>query len=275
MAETVTPFRPPGWPANQPPEPEILPPEEIIIDPQDPEILRARLARDHADLMRRFVELEQGAARIPAVKTEADAQRIVDFVAQQCRSLTTEAKQIHDREKKPFLQCSRVVDDFFLRRIEKFGVVIAQVSGRAELFYKRKKAEQRQREDEQRRRAAVEAHARAEEAARLEREAKKIAAADRSAAVRLGLQAQEAADRSAAAQAIVDAPPAPTRIHGDFGAVAFEKTRWRFEVVDPTQIPLGYLKPDDDAINAAIADGVREIPGIEIFEDHQFQIRRC
>jgi FtsZ-interacting cell division protein YlmF len=266
MAETATPIRP-GIGHN-------LPPEEII-DPQDPEILRARLGRDHADLLRRFVELEQGAARIPAVKTEADAQRIVDFVAQQCTPLKTEAKQIHDREKKPFLQCGKVVDEFFLRRIERFGVVVAQVSQHAELFYKRKKVEQRQREEEQRRRAAAEAHRAAEEAARLQVEARKTAATDRAAAARLGVEAQEAEERAAVAQAIVEAPPAATRIHGDYGAVAFEKTRWRFEVVDPTQIPLGYLKLDDDAINAAIADGVREIPGLEIFEEHQFQIRRC
>jgi FtsZ-interacting cell division protein YlmF len=266
MAETATPIRP-GIGHN-------LPPEEII-DPQDPEILRARLARDHADLMRRFVELEQGAARIPAVKTEADAQRIVDFVAEQCTPLKTAAKQIHDREKKPFLLCSRVVDDFFLRRIEKFNLAIAGVTARADQYYRQKKALQRRREEAERQAAAERQRQAAAEAARLETEAKKRAATDRAAAVRLGLQAQEAADRAAAQQAIVEAPGAPVRLHGDFGAVAFEKTRWRFEVVDPTQIPLGYLKPDDDAINAAIAEGIRDIPGLEIFEDQTFVIRRC
>jgi hypothetical protein len=267
-----------------------LPPGAEIIDPQDPEILRARLGRDHADLMRRFVELEQGAGRIPAVRTEADAQRIVDFVAQQCTPLMTEAKQSHTREKKPYLQCSRVVDEFFLRRIDKFNLAVGAVKARADQFLQQKKAAQRRREEAERLAAAERQRQAAAEAARLEAEAQKKAATDRAAAVRLGLEAQEAADRAAREQAIAEAPGAPVRLHGDFGAVGFEKQEWDYEVDDPSLglaealdaaglghlvYRLGYLVPDDAAVKAAIADGVREIAGLRIFQRDKFIIRRC
>lgn len=43
--------------------------------------------------------------------------------------------------------------------------------------------------------------------------------------------------------------------------------RWTFEVVDHNQIPNGYWSIDEGAIKAAIAEGVREIPGVRIYEE--------
>jgi hypothetical protein len=43
--------------------------------------------------------------------------------------------------------------------------------------------------------------------------------------------------------------------------------RWTFEVVDRNQIPNGYWTLDEGAVKAAIADGVREIPGVRIYEE--------
>ncbi|QKZ11327.1 hypothetical protein [Spirosoma sp. KUDC1026] len=43
--------------------------------------------------------------------------------------------------------------------------------------------------------------------------------------------------------------------------------RWTFEVVDRNQIPNGYWIIDEGAIKAAIADGIREIPGVRIYEE--------
>lgn len=43
--------------------------------------------------------------------------------------------------------------------------------------------------------------------------------------------------------------------------------KWRFDVVDPNQVPNGYWIIDEGAIKADIANGVREIPGVRIYEE--------
>jgi hypothetical protein len=43
--------------------------------------------------------------------------------------------------------------------------------------------------------------------------------------------------------------------------------RWTFEVIDRNQIPNGYWIIDEGAIKTAIAEGVREIPGVRIYEE--------
>src|SRR5690349_3766104 len=127
MAE-VTALRP-GIGHNSPP------PDNETVPTTDTAALRALLTRDHADLMRRFVELEQGARRIPEeITDEADAQRLLDFVAHQCRPLIDEAEKTHHTIKRPYLQCGRVVDQFFLRRIEAFKIAILPISKRADDF---------------------------------------------------------------------------------------------------------------------------------------------
>jgi hypothetical protein len=43
--------------------------------------------------------------------------------------------------------------------------------------------------------------------------------------------------------------------------------KWTFEITDPNQVPNGYWIIDEGAIKADIANGVREIPGIRIYEE--------
>ena len=44
-----------------------------------------------------------------------------------------------------------------------------------------------------------------------------------------------------------------------------ERERWVFSVEDPAQVPREYLCPDEKAIRAAVAAGVREIAGVAIY----------
>ena len=267
MAE-VTALRP-GIGHNSPP------PDNETVPTLDTATLRALLTRDYADLMRRFVELEQGARRLPEeIGNEAEAQRLLDFVAHQCRPLIDEAQTAHDDVKRPYLQCGRIVDQFFLRRIEAFKVVLVPVSKRAENFLKRKRVEQRAQEDEQRRRAAEDKRKAEAEAERLAAAAREAEAHNRAEAAELGRQAEVAQAAAAAAAAIVEAPGAPVRLHGEYGATAYTKEQWTYTIADPTEIPLAYLMPDDDAIRAAIARGIRAIPGIDIHKEERFTIRR-
>ena len=43
--------------------------------------------------------------------------------------------------------------------------------------------------------------------------------------------------------------------------------KWNFEIQDPNQVPNGYWVIDEAAIKADIANGVRDIPGVRIYEE--------
>ncbi|GAB3780562.1 hypothetical protein GCM10028818_32990 [Spirosoma horti] len=50
--------------------------------------------------------------------------------------------------------------------------------------------------------------------------------------------------------------------------------KWTFNIVDPNQVPNGYWIIDEGAIKADIANGVREIPGVRIYEEAVTTFRR-
>ena len=54
----------------------------------------------------------------------------------------------------------------------------------------------------------------------------------------------------------------------------FERKDWTFKIVDFERIPREYLMVDSKKVNAAIRAGVREIPGIEIYQEVEIATRR-
>lgn len=80
--------------------------------------------------------------------------------------------------------------------------------------------------------------------------------------------------KAEAAKAGIEAPPlmpvpAPrpdsiTRTEG--GASASIRTQWTGEITDPDQVPREYCSPDQGKITQAVKAGIREIPGIRIYE---------
>ncbi|MFP4087736.1 MAG: hypothetical protein ACLFUL_13185 [Desulfobacteraceae bacterium] len=79
---------------------------------------------------------------------------------------------------------------------------------------------------------------------------------------------KEAAESGVEPPPITPAPaPKPdnvTRTEG--GASASIKTQWTGEIVDPEAVPREYCSPDEKKIRQAVKDGVREIPGVKIYE---------
>ena len=55
------------------------------------------------------------------------------------------------------------------------------------------------------------------------------------------------------------------------GASAVQK-RWTFKVLDLAQVPREYLELDQVAVNAAIRNGARDIPGLEIFQAEKLAV---
>jgi hypothetical protein len=259
-------YREPGIGDNQPP-----------VDYNDPDILQARLEREYADMLARFAELELGAAKVPIkIATDSEARSVVDWVAQQCKTLITQAERAHTKEKAPYLAGGRTVDRFFNDRIKRLNNTIGPIQRRVQTYFDLKKAEIRRREDAERREAERRRQVALEEAQRLAREAAaREQLGDRRGAINLAKAARDQEDNAAVAEAQAGAPPAPVHIHGEYGATAFAREVWTYEVMDPAAVPLGYLTIDDAAVKGAIRDGIREIPGIRIYQDERFTIKRC
>jgi hypothetical protein len=66
---------------------------------------------------------------------------------------------------------------------------------------------------------------------------------------------------------VVDIPKeAPKSIQTNFGGITSVE-QWDFRVVDKSIVPLEFLVVDESAIRRKIKDGVRSIPGVEIFSE--------
>jgi hypothetical protein len=122
---------------------------------------------------------------------------------------------------------------------------------------------------------------RAEEQKR--QEAARLAAQEAERQALEAAQALEASGQEAAAEAVVEqaietseaeakaAKLGPTR--GDHGSTTSARKVWKWRVADKTQVPMEYLTVDKLLVNQAVKAGVREIPGLEIYEDVQVAIR--
>ena len=253
---------------NHPPEP---------IDPI--EGLTARLAETHSDLVARFRDLELGCARVPdPLESEEDAAILTDFIAQ-CQRHIKKAEATHKQEKELFLKAGRAVDAFFKRRCDKLIAALAPGVSRLKAYRDQVALLERQRHEEARRaaeeearRAAAEAEEHRAAAERLAREAQDFG--DRRHAAQELQLAEAAAERAAIAGREATAPLEPTRIRGDYGALAYVTRSWTFEVVDLDQVPREYMSLDVEVVREAITkDGVREIPGLRICQAESLRIK--
>jgi hypothetical protein len=260
--------RSPGIGHNQPPEP---------LDPI--ERLNAQLTASYADLLGRFRDLELACARVPnLIESGEEAATATDFIAQ-CQVHIKKAEAAHKKEKELFLKAGRVVDAFFKRRCEKLTVALAPVSSRLKAYHDAIAEAERRRHEEARRAAEEEARRAAMEAEEHRALAERLAVGAqgyderRRAAEELQL-AEEAAERAEMANLRASAPMEPTRIRGDYGATAYVTRTWTFEVIDLDRVPREYMSLDVEVVREAITKhGVREIPGLRIFQSENLRVR--
>jgi hypothetical protein len=144
------------------------------------------------------------------------------------------------RIKKPVLHAQRLIDGEAKALSDRVMAAVAEVEARVTTYLRAKEAEIRR---------AAEA-----EAARLAAEADDITLAVLN-------QAKEATALEL------------TRTRGLGGALTALVDRWTYEVVDMAVMPRGYLMPNDAAIRGSIKAGVRDIPGLRIFNDSRAMIR--
>jgi hypothetical protein len=220
---------------------------EIDPQPQErPETLPA--TRNVLDLERAKRAFEPYRQKIATMQADADALEIKDEqgekgavdAAAQAKRLVTD---LEGQRKKVIKDPDRFVRDVnaFVRVFRKpLDEVVNTLRTKIGAFQYQKELERRKIEK-----------AMQEEAARLQEKLK-----------------------AEAAQAGIEAPPvmpvpAPkpdsvTRTEG--GATASIRTQWTGEITDPDQVPREYCSPDEKKINQAVKAGIREIPGVRIFE---------
>lgn len=306
MSETHTPA---GIGDNLPPPPT----EYWVPTTLDEATLVAELAEHNGDLEARFTSLMDAMLRfrerVGAIGDDETLTRAGGFVLQ-LRDCAKECDARRVNAKAPFLAGGAVIDGFFKGgMVDRLNACAAEIT-RLQSAYQNAKVErerreaaereriQRERQDAERRATAeAERQKRAAEQARLEAERAAATArneAERAEAQRQAAEAEaarkQAEDReraaaNAAAQAqqqahdaakVVLAPAADiTRTRGD---VALTTTRqvWRYRVVDITKVPAAYLMVNDAVVKAAIKGktGVREIPGLEIYDELEATNRR-
>ena len=72
----------------------------------------------------------------------------------------------------------------------------------------------------------------------------------------------------------VDVAVAETlRVRGALGSVATPSKRWVFRVTNELLVPREFLMVDERLIRAAVKEGVREIPGVEVYEEDVISVR--
>lgn len=198
-----------------------------------------RLGIAHAELVK---EATEAAALVPekirAIETDAEASEYTD-TAVSIKDVIERADAAFETEKKPWRDGAKAVDDFFAFR-KALQAAVARVrkalDDRANLLL----AQQRKAEAEAAEKARKEA---------------------------------EAFD-----EPVVYVAPAPikevARVASASGNKASAGTKWVGEVVDIDKLPRHYMVANQAMIDAAVKGGVREIPGVRIYETAKTSLRR-
>lgn len=242
------------------------PPPINLSDLLDPAVLQDQLGLDHARLVSRRDALLAGVARFhtshgAGIASEEDAAAATDFV-RQIKASAKEAETQHAAIKRPVLNAGKAIDGFFKAGISERLTAAARGIEDVLTAYSTEKMMTARREAERVRAAA-------------EEEAKRVAAAaERTLHPELldqAIAAEAAAERARKVEGASTATMSRTR--GDLGGVVSLRSRWTFRVTDPVLIPREYLMVDETKLNAAIRGGMRELPGVEVYDDVRSVVR--
>ena len=236
--------------------------------------LKRRLDTIYQDLVARFADLELGCTRIPnPIYSEEEARLVTDFIAQ-CQVHMREAESTHKAEKATFLHGGRTVDAFFKRRCDRLNEALLPVFARLKDYRDQVTAAAGERHHTLLRTAEADAKQATELRAEVEQLSQSKSLEDRRRAAEQLVLADALAERAQALMREAAACLEPLRIEGEYGAVAYVAHIWSFEVTDPRKVPRRYLSLNAEMVRAAITkDGVRDIPGLSIFQTENLRVR--
>jgi hypothetical protein len=245
--------------------------ETLTNLPSDETALQENLDEAYRELKDRAKELLEAEARLPAITDDETSGRVSDYVAL-IRAAIKAADGSREKEKGPYLLGGRRVDGYFNKGIiDPLDKLRTRVQAKQTTYLREVEAVKRRELD---RLAEI---ARQEERKRQE-EAERLAAAAKTAK---GLDKAIVAEQAAAAATLVAhetqqaasvKPAELSRVRGEHSTSSLV-TFMDFKNLDRDTIDLGVLRPylSMDAIQVAvrlaIKAGVREISGVDIFEN--------
>ena len=234
--------------------------------------VKEHLDSTYHDLVARFVDLEFGCARVPdPIERGDDAGLVTDFIAQ-CQVHVKQAEAAHKMEKATFLEGGRIVDKFFKRRCESLDEALVPLFSRLKAYRDRQVAERAERHHTLLTAAESEAARSTAYRAEAERLIEDPLWHDQAAHYRS--LADATAESAAAMRREAEACLTPVRIQGDYGATAYVTHAWSFEVIDSEAVPRHYLSLNSEMVRTAITkDGIRDIPGLKIFQSENLRVR--
>jgi hypothetical protein len=235
--------------------------------PLTPAEIHAWLDFDLEPLRARREELLAASARWLAAHDAIDNDDAQGEAAENRRMISALLKAAEDRRKErkePFLEGGRAVDAWFngtkLAPSKGFSAALERLRGQFTALmtpYAERKAEEARlaaaaiaREAEEKAQRAVEAAIQAMGSA---------PPADVDVAVERATEATAEAAQAerGAAASLADR----SRVHGEFGAVASLRTRWKYRITDEALIPRELMSPDPAKINAAIVTAGKDADG--------------
>ena len=220
-------------------------------------------------------EYSEHAAAISALLTRFQAFANVtangiqdDFIAGHAADFARDLKQAsaaldetRTRIKKPVLHAQRMIDGEAKKITDQVTAAVREVETRVTAYLRAKEVAARAAAEAEARRLALEAEARIAEANETNDDAAIEAAVE-------SMDAASKADEMANARALE-----LTRTRGVGGALTALKDNWVAELVDITKVPATYLQLNESVVKAAIKTGVRDIPGIRIWNDARAFVR--
>lgn len=205
-------------------------------------------------------------ARTLTVKDEATLDA-ANHMLVELKQASNEVERVRALFVKPLREYLRAVEGFFKKASDPLETADRALRASA-MKYRNELEAQVELTRRKLARAALEAARQAEETrakALMESGATKeemLASADA-----LELKAQ------AAAVSIDEVQGAPKSMSAGEGRVT-GFARWTFEVTDAELVPREYLRVDEQAIRRSVQAGLREIPGVRIFQTQALQVRR-
>jgi hypothetical protein len=161
-------------------------------------------------------------------------------------------KQVEDKRKflvKPLNDHVKAINEMF----KGYMAPLEQADGvlRKKVLIYRQEQERIRREEEERLRKEAEA-----EQKRLEKQAKK----------------EGAAPPPPPPPVAPSMPEQAKTVHSGMGSVS-TKMVWDFEIVDEVKVPRNFMIVNEKAIRAAVKAGVRNIPGVKVYQKEELAVR--
>jgi len=259
-------------------EPQAPPPAVTIPAAMDLKAVKKELAGYEKGLAK--MEKEAGAM----VVSSRDAQSRAIEIAGGAKTLNKSLKKALDTMIAPANDYVKAVRNLFRVPLDRLDAIEKELKDKAGAYEVQERLAQQKRDAEAREEARklqekidAEARAQREEAERKAREAAERLKGEQDEAARALLQ-KTIEDEIAASQVqapqvvvpVVAAQPTVTRTETGSGHV---RMVWEVEVIDAALVPRKYLSVDEKAIRADVKAGIREIPGVKIFEKPVMAIR--